>query len=767
MKMETDIAIQLKNVFENYEIEIKTDEKVIRERYSVLNDISLTVKKGECLAVIGANGAGKSTILRIIAGLLKPEKGEVTVNGRVGSLLDLGAGFHPELTGRDNLRLNASLYNFNRNEFEAKYEEILKFADIGKFIDVPVRCYSQGMYVRLAFSLAIHVDPDILLIDDCLSVGDDNFQLKSMDKALELKSKNKTIIFVTHNFSLARQLCERCIYIKDHQIVQDAALEEVVSTYLAPSKIDKEQYHYLSAKIHEIESYEESQEAKRQQQEQERRRSEEEAAFNEMMGRRQLEEEIFQKALSERRKAEEIAWGQAVAARRAEEEELWRNEVAARREAERDRELLKKNHQRTKEVSLYAGALKLAVAPSQIRLLCDHVNVIRNAGIQTLFLKDNILVCSATAEWRIKKISEAQIACFLRWPGLEGVVQRWHFIRLENGVTGLCISMRVAASVCIENERVEFWPNTTGGVLEDAQWGNKSRFVFLGDQGKVQVETYQDDCVSGSVDQDDGRRVPYFLKTCADTILSPERASYRKVVFNGGIFLGDKSAEKRPMVLERRILRSENLAVDFQEGCCQIILGEKVITTGLGLYTSVFSHGLWRDSTQAKWKVVSFSGNKLTVRGAWPWMPVIQEWQVEIAGQNRILLNVRMKILKDIMIDMQETVLMLPQEYSSWSDGNVFQRFSENMTSDDFFRLCSLIKEADGSASVSVKGEGLPEINFKPGFIQGHRMIVENSAHIYKTQARLMHCLKGYQKEKGSVKAGEMDFFKGILTINN
>ncbi|MFH0753819.1 MAG: ATP-binding cassette domain-containing protein [Candidatus Omnitrophota bacterium] len=334
MNMEEDLAIELRDVSETYEIEIKTDEKTVREETEVLKNISLKVKKGESIAILGANGAGKSTILRVIAGLLKPDKGDVCVRGVVGSLLDLGAGFHPELTGRENLRLNAGFYNFNRSEFEARYEEILKFADIGKFIDVPVRCYSQGMYVRLAFSLAIHVNPDILLIDDCLSVGDDNFQLKCIDKALELKMKNKTIVLVTHNFTLAKQLCQRGIYIRDQGIALDATVDQAVSTYLTVSKMVKDQYQYLKARIQEIEDYEKT-EADSWQRKIDLQRQTEQLQWDQEAGRRrEADDRRWEEETLARRQKEELQWDQEFARVRAQEEVQWLQEVKRRRDAE-------------------------------------------------------------------------------------------------------------------------------------------------------------------------------------------------------------------------------------------------------------------------------------------------------------------------------------------------------------------------------------------------------------------------------------------------
>ncbi|MEI8012598.1 MAG: ATP-binding cassette domain-containing protein, partial [Candidatus Omnitrophota bacterium] len=332
MTIKNNFAIELHHVFETYSLEIKTEKQLICEKFEALKDISFSVNKSEAIAIIGSNGAGKSTLLRIIAGLLKPEKGQVEISGRVSSLLDLGAGFHPEMTGRDNLLLNASLYNFNREEMRTKIEQVLLFADIGKFIDIPVRCYSQGMYVRLAFSLAIHVDPDIILIDDCLAVGDDNFRLKCIDKVLEFKSKGKTIILVTHDFSTARQVCERGIYLKDGRIYRDASLDDVIHSYITPLVIDKNCYKYLGAKI----TVQENLERDRRQREADQQRMEQEAWRHAQEEQNYLEQKAWRHAQDERNHLEQEAWRHAQEERNRLEQEAWRHAQEERNRLEQE-----------------------------------------------------------------------------------------------------------------------------------------------------------------------------------------------------------------------------------------------------------------------------------------------------------------------------------------------------------------------------------------------------------------------------------------------
>src|SRR5512140_3709578 len=179
-----------------------------KEAFWALKDVSFTVNKGEVVGVIGANGAGKSTLLKILSQITPPTEGEVILRGRVGSLLEVGTGFHPELTGRENIFLNGAILGMKKKEIAKKFDEIVEFAGIGKFLDTPVKYYSSGMYVRLAFSVAVFLTPEILLLDEILSVGDSSFQQKSRAKMMELLASGATIVFVSHNDEAVRQICK-------------------------------------------------------------------------------------------------------------------------------------------------------------------------------------------------------------------------------------------------------------------------------------------------------------------------------------------------------------------------------------------------------------------------------------------------------------------------------------------------------------------------------------------------------------------------------
>jgi len=224
-------VIQLKNVSEMYRIKFSEEGKTYWDDFWPLQDISFEVEEAETVGIIGANGSGKSTILKLISGMLKPDKGEVIVQGKVSGLLELGAGFELEMTGRENIYTLGTLYGLNNDQIRGKFNEIAEFADIGRFINAPVKCYSQGMFVRLAFAIAINMDTNILLIDDTLAVGDEYFQRKCVKKIFELKGQGKTIVLVTHDMNMLSRLCKRAIFLKDGKIIKDDSVDKVIPLY--------------------------------------------------------------------------------------------------------------------------------------------------------------------------------------------------------------------------------------------------------------------------------------------------------------------------------------------------------------------------------------------------------------------------------------------------------------------------------------------------------------------------------------------------------
>lgn len=205
------------------------------EEFWALRDVSFTVAPGETVGIIGPNGAGKSTILKLIARIIKPSSGRIAVRGRVGALLELGAGFHPDLTGRENIYLNGSIMGLSRAEIRRRLDDIISFAELERFIDVPVKHYSSGMLVRLGFSVAVHTYPEILLIDEVLAVGDAAFQRKCIERIISIKKSGSTILFVSHDMEAIQMLCDRALWLNNGYLMADDVPSVVISKYLGSS----------------------------------------------------------------------------------------------------------------------------------------------------------------------------------------------------------------------------------------------------------------------------------------------------------------------------------------------------------------------------------------------------------------------------------------------------------------------------------------------------------------------------------------------------
>lgn len=243
---EIEKAIEVKNVTKSFKL-FYDKPSTLKERLVfwnkkkadvriILNNISLEIKKGETVALIGVNGSGKSTLLKMMTKIIYPTKGTIKTNGKITSLLELGAGFHPDFTGRENIYFNASIFGLTRKEIDERIEDIIEFSELRPFIDNPVRTYSSGMYMRLAFSVAINVDADILLIDEILSVGDEHFQNKCFEKMLELKKQGKTMVFVTHSMESVKKLCDRTIWLYNGKIRMDGNTKEIVEEYVKETR---------------------------------------------------------------------------------------------------------------------------------------------------------------------------------------------------------------------------------------------------------------------------------------------------------------------------------------------------------------------------------------------------------------------------------------------------------------------------------------------------------------------------------------------------
>ena len=204
-----------------------------KDSFWALRDVNFDVQPGEVIGIIGPNGAGKSTLLKILSRITKPTTGKADIYGRVGSLLEIGTGFHPDLSGRENIFLNAAILGMKRAEIKQKFDEIIAFSEIEQFLDMPVKYYSTGMYLRLAFSVAVHLEPDVLILDEVLAVGDARFQVKCQERMTQVHSEGRTVFFVSHNMDAIKRICNRVFLVKAGSLTEGSDMLETIDNYVA------------------------------------------------------------------------------------------------------------------------------------------------------------------------------------------------------------------------------------------------------------------------------------------------------------------------------------------------------------------------------------------------------------------------------------------------------------------------------------------------------------------------------------------------------
>ena len=244
-------AIEVQSVTKHYRRQFATLKSALisgslaqdlkpEERFTAVADVSLRIRQGSAVGIIGRNGSGKSTLLKLITGITKPTSGEVLVTGRISALIELGAGFHPEISGRENVFINGVMLGLTKQEISERFNEIVEFAELEAFIDAPVKTYSSGMYMRLGFAVAVHVDPDILIVDEVLAVGDEGFSLKCLDKFAEFKRRGKTILLVTHGLETVQRFCDEAVWLDEGAVRGRGDPRRVVHMYLSDVATDEE-----------------------------------------------------------------------------------------------------------------------------------------------------------------------------------------------------------------------------------------------------------------------------------------------------------------------------------------------------------------------------------------------------------------------------------------------------------------------------------------------------------------------------------------------
>lgn len=240
------ITNKVKSVFQP-----SLNKPLTTEEFWALNNVSFDINQGDRVGIVGRNGAGKSTLLKILSRIVTPTKGRITIEGRVASLLEVGTGFHPELSGRENIFLNGAILGMSKNEIQRKFDEIVAFAEVERFLDTPVKRYSSGMYVRLAFAVAAHLEPEILIVDEVLAVGDAEFQKKCLGKMKDVAGEGRTVLFVSHNMAAVRNLCDRAILLNKGTVHKSGTVESVLDEYLNSKEAGRLSGSYSSSNVHE------------------------------------------------------------------------------------------------------------------------------------------------------------------------------------------------------------------------------------------------------------------------------------------------------------------------------------------------------------------------------------------------------------------------------------------------------------------------------------------------------------------------------------
>jgi len=613
------------------------------------------------------------------------------VNGKASVLMELGAGFNAEFTGMENIIFNAMMYGLDKRRLVQRIKKIIEFAGIEEFIEAPVKYYSQGMYMRLAFALAIFVEPDILLVDDVLTVGDKEAQRKCIMKIFELKEAGKTIILVSHDMLMIHNLCDRVILLNKGRIIQEGLPKKVIPYYLDLMKSRK--------KIIPVE------------------------------------------------------------------------EVKSPR------------------YSISSGDIRLLADKENkaLRLYYKDKEITKGCGLHSAISVYQKLFSSDYAQWQVKKLSQDTLVLILDYGPLP-ILQVWKIV----GKEGTTLEIKIEIDV---NKPI---PITTYNIILELQDKYK-RWMTTHEQGDLLVRRYinstgpirlKENRVSKIVllseNEDNFPKLFFGTSSEADkmvvsifkqkeiseerlylksSIIIPKKkgsADMRKYsYFEGKLLLGKEIDLEREVALPGIVeLKNGEVKFLFDQGIGRIFWRQKELTTGLGVYTSVRSLGIWYDSHQAVWQVKDKEDSKVIVTGQWLYVPISQTWQIHIIDKQLILWSVEMEIDEEVSLGIEQANLMLSPGYKRWvvpgvSEGDFLDEYTEDYDILPFRFWYGKMN------SIGVLGKSLPKIIFKNDADNGTtRVIAENTDKLY--QARLLQ----YQKSNSwTVLPGRYSYFKGIIEI--
>jgi ABC-type polysaccharide/polyol phosphate transport system ATPase subunit len=903
-------VIQFQNVWEMYNIPFLNGKQTVWENFWALKDIKFDIAKGQTAGIVGRNGSGKSTILKLIAGILSSDRGQVIVKGKVSGLLELGAGFQPELTGKENIYLNVGLFGLTPVQIDNIYDSIVDFAEIGKFMNAPVKCYSSGMFMRLAFAIAIQVDPDIFLVDDTLAVGDEDAQRKCVKKIFELKERGKTIVLVTHDMCLASLLCDNLIFLNEGRIVSQGPAREIIGQYMEvvgdKKGIGVMQSGLLRAtfnngkiilswdntpitkgtgvhssvvilnKLYDSTQAEWDVEIKEGQLEiiatgkwwrlpmsqiwtikinsdgsilwNMETILEEDIHIEKIQANIMLAENYnewfttkanghFYNILPKDKNWEELfrcspmktcmgVKGVAVDGKMLPPvlyETLsqdsadiavilnsdYGNNARILQFSKFQHNVLLKGKSifftgkisfntatfdqyadNKKDIScLGNGKLRLIFEENSTKILWNNVILTKGLGIYSSLLCDNIWHFSTHADWTIE-IDNNILRARARWDRIP-VVQTWEFNIIGDTSIYWNVKTEVLQELNIDipmvnitlTDAYENWitSESCGRFAE-----NFSEFWFDILQGNIKnglvgVEDFKDDESALPriivMDQDGDKNTNNLAKIFNSDFEQMSRiiqlqgsvdtkrleSPHNKYYYVSGKILICQAKGKVSDYVNISLIDRYPVRLLFKKGSGHLFWKGIEITKNLCLYTSIRSLHTWNDSTQADWKCKSISDDKLILEGRWKNIPILQIWQFQLMDNNLIKWQIGMRVLEQIVVDRQQTNIMLSDNYDNWmvtdaSKGR-FTSFKSDIDS-DWDRIWSgQAKRGIGVSCLNKNKQYMPKVIFA-GKLDEHSMHIVNSDAYYRGRV-----LQSLNQNKEILLPGEYNYFSGSIML--